>query len=41
LYFSPNTTGMIMSRRMRLAGLEPCMGRARNAQRVLVGKPKE
>jgi hypothetical protein len=37
LYSSPNIITMITSRRMRWAGHAACMGKLRNAHRVLVG----
>jgi hypothetical protein len=40
LYSSPNIIRMIMSRRMRWAGHIACIGKKRNANRVLVGKPE-
>jgi hypothetical protein len=39
LYYSPNIIRMVKSRRKRWAGYVECM-RARNACRVLVGKPE-
>jgi hypothetical protein len=40
LYFSPNITRTIKSRRMRWAGHVARMGEERNAYRILVGKPE-
>jgi hypothetical protein len=40
LYSSPNITRIIKSRRMRWAGHVARMGEARNAYRILVGKPE-
>jgi hypothetical protein len=40
LYSSPNIIRMIKSRRMSWAGQEARMGEARNAYRMLVGKPE-
>ena len=39
LYFSPNTIRVFKSRRMRWAGQVACMGDAKDAYRVLVGRP--
>jgi hypothetical protein len=40
LYSSPNIIRTIKSRRMRWAGHVAQMGEARNAYRILVGKPE-
>jgi hypothetical protein len=40
LYSSPHIIRMIKSRRMRWAGQVTRMGEARNAYRILVGKPE-
>jgi hypothetical protein len=40
LYSSPNTTGIIKSRRMRWEGHVARMGEKRNAHRLLVEKPE-
>jgi hypothetical protein len=40
LYSSPSIIGMIKSRSMRWAWHGTCMGKKRNAYRILVGKPK-
>jgi hypothetical protein len=40
LYSSPSIIRMIKSRRMRWAGHVACMREARNACRILVGKPE-
>jgi hypothetical protein len=37
-YTSPNTIGVIKSRRMRLTGNVECMGEMRNADKILVRK---
>ena len=38
LYYSPNTVGVIKSRRMRWAGHVACMGEERGVYRVLLEK---
>jgi hypothetical protein len=40
LYFSPNISRMIKSRGIRWVGHVGCMGKMRNAYRILVRKPK-
>jgi hypothetical protein len=40
LYVSSNVTRVIKSRRMRLVGNVPCMGKIRNAYSILVGNPE-
>jgi hypothetical protein len=40
LYFSPGITQVIKSRRMIRARHVACMGKKRNAYKVLVGKPE-
>jgi hypothetical protein len=39
-YSSPNIIRMIKSRKMRWAGHVACMGKKRNAYRIVVGKPE-
>jgi hypothetical protein len=41
LFFLPNITRTIKSRRMRWTGHVACIGKNRNAYSVLVGKPEE
>ncbi|KAJ4442286.1 hypothetical protein ANN_12154 [Periplaneta americana] len=40
LHSSPDIIRNIKSRRLRWAGLVPCMGESRNGYRVLVGRPE-
>jgi hypothetical protein len=40
LYASSNIIRVIKSRRMRWAEHRPCMGKMRNAYKILVGKPE-
>jgi hypothetical protein len=41
LHCSPNIIRMVKSRRMRWAGYVVCIGKMRNAFKILVGRPQE
>jgi hypothetical protein len=41
LHFSPRIIRIIKSRRTKWAGTVACMGKKRNAYRILMGKPRD